>query len=78
MKRSISRLGSIVASAGCLGQYIQELLEVGQEVLPLLPPDAKASLLAIARRQVSLQLRFVIAYHQQDTDYLVLLAEAVE
>lgn len=74
----MSKLRSSVAPAGCLGQYIEELLEAGQEVLPLLPPDAKASLLAIARRQVSLQLLFVIAYHQQDTDYTVLLAEAVE
>lgn len=44
------------AAAGCLGQYIEELLEVGKEVLPMLPPDAKASLLAIARRQVCLLL----------------------
>ena len=40
--------------AGCLGQYIEELLLCGAEVLPSLPPDAKASLLAIARRQVCL------------------------
>ncbi|KAL0036758.1 hypothetical protein WJX79_008838 [Trebouxia sp. C0005] len=36
---------------GYLGQYIEELLLCGAEVLPFLPPDAKASLLAIARRQ---------------------------
>lgn len=36
---------------GCLGQYIEELLLCGQEVLPLLPPDAKACLMAIARRR---------------------------
>ncbi|KAA6424335.1 MAG: hypothetical protein FRX49_05547, partial [Trebouxia sp. A1-2] len=38
-------------AAGYLGQYIEELLLCGAEVLPFLPPDAKASLLAIARRQ---------------------------
>ncbi|KAL0052743.1 hypothetical protein WJX82_006893 [Trebouxia sp. C0006] len=36
---------------GYLGQYVEELLLCGAEVLPFLPPDAKASLLAIARRQ---------------------------
>jgi len=41
-------------AAGYLGQYIEELLLYGAEVLPFLPPDAKASLLAIARRQVCL------------------------
>ena len=41
-------------AAGYLGQYIEELLLCGAEVLPFLPPDAKASLLAIARRQVCL------------------------
>ncbi len=41
-------------NAGYLGQYIEELLLCGAEVLPFLPPDAKASLLAIARRQVCL------------------------
>ena len=40
--------------AGYLGQYVEELLLCGAEVLPFLPPDAKASLLAIARRQVCL------------------------
>ena len=43
----------LCVSAGCLGQYIEELLLCGQEVLPLLPPDAKACLMAIARRRVS-------------------------
>lgn len=57
-----SRLRTSIAPAGCLGQDIEELLDVGQEVLPLLPPDAKASLMAIARRQVGMWLlRFLLA-----------------
>ncbi len=39
-------------ATGCLGQYIEELLLCEEEVLPFLPADAKACLMAVARRQV--------------------------
>ena len=43
---------TLLCLAVSLGGVLEELLEVGAEILPLLPSHCKAALLALARRQV--------------------------
>eukprot|EP00803_Ostreobium_quekettii_P004767 evm.model.scf_688.5 EVM.evm.TU.scf_688.5 scf_688:24393-25472(+) len=40
---------------GCLGRYISDILGYGEQILPFLPPDVRACLLAIAKRKVVLK-----------------------
>ena len=47
-----TRVGPFTLRALCLGvlgEYLEELIELGEEVLPRLPGELKASLLAVAR-----------------------------
>ncbi len=46
-----------VRLAEALEEVLPELLEVGESVLPFLPPHCKAALLARAKRQVGLPPR---------------------
>ena len=50
--------------AECLEDVLSELLEVGESVLPFLPPHCKAALLARAKQQVG---HLVLAGHGSGT-----------
>ena len=53
----------VTTPAALLGLYLEELLELGPSILPLLPPDAKSTLLAIARRQVQATMHKLAPVH---------------
>ena len=57
----------MTCQAGCLAEYLEDLLDAGQELLSQLPWTWKAPLLAVARRTVrpSLVNRLVVV--QDDT-----------
>lgn len=49
--RTCSTRPCTACPAGTLGDYLPELLECAEELLPLLPPQFKNCLMAVARRQ---------------------------